>query len=61
MGTRHRAGVGVTEESDAIAVIVSEETGKVSLAVKGAIQQDLDEKALQRALEDIAAEPVVGQ
>jgi len=61
MGTRHRAGVGVTEESDAIAVIVSEETGKVSLAVKGAIQQDLDEKALRRALEDIAAEPVVGQ
>jgi diadenylate cyclase len=61
MGTRHRAGVGVTEESDAVAIIVSEQTGKVSLAVKGAIQQDLDEKALRRALEEIAAEPLVGQ
>jgi diadenylate cyclase len=61
MGTRHRAGIGVTEESDAIAVIVSEQSGKVSLALKGAIQQDLDEKALRRALEEIAAEPLVGQ
>jgi diadenylate cyclase len=61
LGTRHRAGVGVTEESDAVAIIISEQTGKVSLAIKGAIQQDLDEKALQRALEDIAAEPLVSE
>ena len=59
LGTRHRAGIGVTEESDAVAIIVSEQTGKVSLAVKGAIQQGLDEKALRRALEDIAAETLV--
>jgi len=59
LGTRHRAGIGITEESDAVAIIVSEETGRVSLAVNGAIQQGLDEKALRRALLDIAAEPVV--
>lgn len=59
MGTRHRAGIGVTEESDAVAIIVSEQTGKVSLALKGAIQQDLDERALRRALEDIAAEALI--
>ncbi|MBS3761704.1 MAG: diadenylate cyclase CdaA [Planctomycetes bacterium] len=59
LGTRHRAGIGISEESDAVAIIVSEQTGQVSLAVKGAIQQDLDERALRRALEDIAAEPLV--
>lgn len=57
MGTRHRAGIGVTEESDAVTIIVSEQTGKISLAYKGAIQQELDEKALRHALEDIAAAP----
>jgi len=61
LGTRHRAGIGVTEESDAVSIIVSEQTGRVSLAVKGAIQQDLDEKALRRALEDIAAAPLEEQ
>src|SRR6266542_1332704 len=41
LGTRHRAGIGVTEETDAIAIIVSEETGSISLAVGGAIERDL--------------------
>ena len=41
LGTRHRAGVGITEETDAIAVIVSEETGSISLAVAGEIERDL--------------------
>ena len=41
LGTRHRAGIGVTEETDAIAVIVSEETGSISLAVGGTIERDL--------------------
>ncbi len=41
LGTRHRAGIGVTEETDAIAVIVSEETGTISLAVGGKIERDL--------------------
>jgi diadenylate cyclase len=41
LGTRHRAGVGITEETDAIAVIVSEETGSISLAVAGTVERDL--------------------
>lgn len=41
LGTRHRAGIGITEETDAIAVIVSEETGGVSLAVGGKIEREL--------------------
>ncbi|MFZ5596815.1 MAG: diadenylate cyclase CdaA [Bacillota bacterium] len=46
LGTRHRAGIGITEESDALAVIVSEETGTISLAVEGVLARDLDEKLL---------------
>lgn len=45
-GTRHRAGIGITEESDALAVIVSEQTGKVSLAVEGVLAEGLDENVL---------------
>jgi len=50
MGTRHRAGIGVTEETDAIAVIVSEETGAVSLAVGGKIERDLSIEQLRERL-----------
>jgi diadenylate cyclase len=50
MGTRHRAGIGVTEETDAIAVIVSEETGAVSLAVGGKIDRDLTIEQLREHL-----------
>ena len=56
VGTRHRAGIGVTEESDAVAIIISEQTGRVSLAVGGALQRDMDEKSLRRALEELATE-----
>jgi diadenylate cyclase len=41
LGTRHRAGIGITEETDAVAVIVSEETGAISLAAGGSIERDL--------------------
>ena len=41
LGTRHRAAIGVTEETDAIAVIVSEETGIISLAMKGSLQRNI--------------------
>src|SRR6476646_6616479 len=50
LGTRHRAGIGVTEETDAIAVIVSEETGAVSLAVGGQIERDLTVDQLRERL-----------
>lgn len=50
LGTRHRAGIGVTEVSDAVAIIVSEETGGISLAVEGVLTRHLDEAALQENL-----------
>lgn len=55
-GTRHRAGVGVTEESDAVAVIVSEETGRISAAFRGNLTKGLDGKGLQHLLEAIITE-----
>src|SRR5256886_105744 len=50
LGTRHRAAIGITEETDAVAVIVSEETGAISLAVKGDIDRDLTVERLRDRL-----------
>ena len=50
LGTRHRAGIGITEETDAIAVIVSEETGAISMAVGGKIERDLTAEQLRERL-----------
>jgi len=50
LGTRHRAGVGITEETDCVSVIVSEETGKVSLAYMGHLVRDIDEERMRRHL-----------
>jgi len=50
LGTRHRAGIGITEETDAIAVICSEETGAISLAVGGRIERDLTVEQLRGRL-----------
>jgi diadenylate cyclase len=50
LGTRHRAAVGITEQTDAIAVVVSEETGTISMARNGRIVRHLDERRLSTLL-----------
>ena len=49
LGTRHRAGLGITERTDAVSVIVSEETGRISVAAEGRMHTRLDEAAAARA------------
>ncbi len=50
MGTRHRAGLGITEQTDAAAIVVSEETGLVALAYGGAFETNLQTQALKERL-----------
>ena len=50
LGTRHRAGIGISKESDSIAIIVSEETGKVSVAKDGTLIADVREDVLKKIL-----------
>ncbi len=50
LGTRHRAGIGISKESDSIAVIVSEETGKISVAKDGTLIADVREDVLKKIL-----------
>ncbi len=50
LGTRHRAGIGITENSDAIAMIVSEETGIISMAIDGKLTRFLDTKTVEKTL-----------
>ena len=53
LGTRHRAGLGLTEETDAVTIIVSEETGAVSLTVHGKMTKNLDSQELRRILRNL--------
>lgn len=50
LGLRHRAGLGITEESDAIAIVVSEETGNVSICHRGRIERDFDPDSFKKRL-----------
>ncbi len=50
LGTRHRAAIGISEYSDALAIVVSEETGSISMAINGEIQRYLDTNALREKL-----------
>lgn len=53
LGTRHRAAIGITEETDAIVVVVSEETGTISIVREGEISRGLDGPRLLRVLEEL--------
>ncbi len=53
LGTRHHAGIGITEASDSVAVIVSEETGTISVAQNGRLSRYLDSKTLKELLRSI--------
>lgn len=50
LGTRHRAAIGISKESDAIAIVVSEETGKISIAKDGTLIADVKEETLKKIL-----------
>ncbi|MCR1898624.1 diadenylate cyclase CdaA [Irregularibacter muris] len=56
VGTRHRAGLGITENSDAVVVVVSEETGVISMAVEGKLSRYLDIQSLRQILVNMLSE-----
>jgi diadenylate cyclase len=53
LGTRHRAAVGLTEETDAVVVVVSEETGEISVVMNGRIEASLDAPRLRKTISDL--------
>lgn len=57
MGTRHQAAIGLSEETDAIVLVVSEETGTISLAYKGELKKGLDEDAVKQILAKVYKTP----
>ena len=58
VGSRHRAAIGITEESDAVAVVVSEQTGEISLAAGGTIEQNVSLERLRVRLGELMGTPI---
>lgn len=58
LGTRHRAGVGISEVSDSLTIIVSEETGKISVAIGGKLMRNIDGELLKKKMNEIQGNPV---
>ena len=58
LGTRHRAAIGVTEESDCLGVVVSEERGTISLAARGELKENVSMEALAVRLKQPYSQPI---
>jgi diadenylate cyclase len=53
LGSRHRAAIGLTEENDSVAIVVSEETGRISIVADGQIERGLDADSLRARLRSL--------
>jgi len=60
LGTRHRAAIGLTEENDSVAIVVSEETGKVAFAIGGKLSRKMDEKGIKKVLQRLFVQSSAG-
>ncbi|MCF0156177.1 MAG: DNA integrity scanning protein DisA nucleotide-binding domain protein, partial [Veillonella sp.] len=57
LGTRHRAAIGITEQTDAVVVVVSEETGKISYTYGGHIYRNIPEEQIKETLRGFMSRP----